>query len=227
MKKNLSEYLNLNGQDINISSTYERGENNVHPYFNIFIQWKGMEIYPNRLLNIKNTSLSDNMIFNYIVIKALYVEDIVQTYMEKEGLGQVGDWFDDPNVLMNPNDIVETEIDLGSSRKRKRISIQQMQTLLIPSIRDRTVCTKPQMDFFSLNKPELYIEYVNNHAKMINFLHVTNDSVRKQQVERANSNFHHATAAAWVEFINVQEVGVTSFVHSVYIYLHYVIYNIT
>ena len=81
MKKNLSEYLNLNGQDINISSTYERGENNVHPHFNIFIQWEGMEIYPNRLLNIKNTSLSDN-ISNYIVIKALYVEDIVQTYME-------------------------------------------------------------------------------------------------------------------------------------------------
>ena len=86
---------------------------------------------------------------------------------------------------------------------------------------------KASNGLFSLNKPELYIEYVNNHAKMINFLHVTNNSVRKQQVERTNSNFHHATAASWVEFINVQEVGVTSFVHSVYIYLHYVIYNIT
>ena len=100
---------------------------------------------------------------------------------------------------MNPNDIVETEIDLGSSRKRKRMSVQQMQTLLIPSIRDRTVCTKPQMDSFFFNKPELYIEYVNNHAKMINFLHVTNDCVRKQQVERANSNLHHTTAATWAD----------------------------
>ena len=43
MKKNLSEYLNLNGQDINVSLTYETGENNVHPHFNIFIQWEGME----------------------------------------------------------------------------------------------------------------------------------------------------------------------------------------
>ena len=82
------------------------------------------------------------------------------------------------------------------------------------------------MDSFIFNKPELYIECINNHAKMINFLHVTNDCVRKQ-VERANSNLHHATAAAWVEFINVQEVGVTSFVHNMYIYLYYVIYNIT
>ena len=58
-----------------------------------------------------------------------------------------------------------------------------MQTLLIPSIRDKTVCTKPQMDSFFFNIPELYIEYVNIHAKMVNFLHVTNDCVRKHQVE--------------------------------------------
>ena len=72
MKKNLSEYLNLNGQDINVSSTYERGENSMHPNFNIFIQWEGMEIYPNKLHNIIITSLSDNMMSNDIVIKALY-----------------------------------------------------------------------------------------------------------------------------------------------------------
>ena len=42
-------------------------------------QWEGMEIYPNRLLNIKITSLSDNMMSNDIVINALYVEDKVRT----------------------------------------------------------------------------------------------------------------------------------------------------
>ena len=60
------------------------------------------------------------MMSNDIVINALCVEDKVRTYMEKEGLEQVGDWFDDPNVLMNPNDVVETEIDLGSSKKKKK-----------------------------------------------------------------------------------------------------------
>ena len=63
----------------------------MHPHFNIFIQWEGMEIYPNRLLKIKITSLSDNMMSNDIVIKALYDEDKLRTYIEKEGLEQVGD----------------------------------------------------------------------------------------------------------------------------------------
>ena len=85
MKKKLSEYLNLNGQDINVSLTYETGENDVHPHFNVFIQWEGMEIYPNRLRNIINTSLSDNMMSNDIVIKAVYDENKLRTYMEKEG----------------------------------------------------------------------------------------------------------------------------------------------
>ena len=178
----------------------------MHSHFNLFIQWEGMEIYPNRLRNIVTTCLSDNMMSNDIVIRAVYDEENLRVYME-DGLEQVGDWFDDPNVMTDTNDVLGTEIDQGSSRKRKRMSIQQMQGLLLPSIRDRTLCTKPHMDSF-FNKLEMYIECINNHPKMINFLHNTNDCVKKQQVERSNSSLHHATAAAWAEFINVQEVCV-------------------
>ena len=42
-------------------------------------------------------------------------------------------------------------------------------------------------------------------------------------MEKANSNLHHATAAAWAEFINVQEVCIILCSHNVYIYLYYVI----
>ena len=46
--------------------------------------------------------------------------------MQKEGLEQVGDWFEDPYPIMNYDNTVEESINLGTNRKGKHTSVQHM-----------------------------------------------------------------------------------------------------
>ena len=170
----------MDGSDMNVSITYETGGSDLYPHFNVFVKWEGMEVYSARMSSIMAMCLSVNMVANDIVVLFVDNERRLKVYMEKEGLEQVGDWFEEPNRSMNSNDVVEGSIDLGINRKRKRTSVQHMQSMLLPKVRDESVCMKAHMDSFFYNMTEMFVEYVNNHQKMVSYLHISQECARRQ-----------------------------------------------
>ena len=79
--KELSGYVHSDGTDVNVSITYKTGESDVHPHFNVFLKWDGMEVYPAWMSSVMATCLSVNMMANDIDVLFIDNEHHLKVYM--------------------------------------------------------------------------------------------------------------------------------------------------